>query len=390
MLTHVAVCGIGLGHVSRSLAVARELEKRGHRVSFSAYGQAIPYLEAHGYRASKVLGVSYGVSPDGSVSVKRTLVRNVLLPVRFAAQVISEIALIQQTQPDVVISDTRASAVVAAKLLNKPTALILNQYNLFLETKAYRHLARLVEATIQAPQLVWDAADLLIIPDLPPPYTISTQTLNLRTEASNKANYVGPILEEGVRVVNVEQVREGVGCRGRPLVLIVVSGGVEEKASLIAKFISMGHRLDTNLCYVMSTSTPTGGKSYTVGGLKVYDWVDDLESLLHAADLVICRSGLTLINKCIALGKKMVLIPTPQHGEQRANAARAAELGVARVIEHEELEPDILNSVVREALNDKSMERAVGGLMRVARSLGGACEAARLVEKLYLNVSGNA
>ena len=38
--------------------------------------------------------------------------------------------------------------------------------------------------------------------------------------------------------------------------------------------------------------------------MKVYSWVKDLDSLLEAADLVVCNSGLTLINKCIAFGKK--------------------------------------------------------------------------------------
>jgi UDP-N-acetylglucosamine--N-acetylmuramyl-(pentapeptide) pyrophosphoryl-undecaprenol N-acetylglucosamine transferase len=390
MLTHVAVCGIGLGHASRSLAVARELERRGHSVSFSAYGQALPYLKANGYNASKVPDVSYGVGGDGSISVKKTIVRNMLLPVRFAAQVASEIAIIQQTHPDIVLADTRASAVVAAKLLNKPTALILNQYNIVLETKSYKRFARLSERALQAPQLVWDSADLIIIPDLPPPYTISARTLNLRAKALNKARYVGPILEDGVKVVDVERVREEFGCRGRPLVLVVVSGGVEEKASLVNKFMSIAPQLDPEICYVMSTSMPHGNKTYTVGGLKLYEWIEDLESLLHAADLVISRSGLTLISKCIALGKKMVLIPTPLHGEQKANAARTEELGVAKVLENEELEPRMLNNLVREVLSDVNMDGAVKNLMHFARNLGGSGEAARLLEELYLNISANA
>lgn len=70
----------------------------------------------------------------------------------------------------------------------------------------------------------------------------------------------------------------------------------------------------------------------------------DLDSLLEAADLVVCNSGLTLINKCIAFGKKMVLIPIPLHGEQNANALRAEELGVARVINPIEFNAHILKT----------------------------------------------
>jgi uncharacterized protein (TIGR00661 family) len=171
---------------------------------------------------------------------------------------------------------------------------------------------------------------------------------------------------------------------------VVVSGGVEEKASLVNKFISIAPQLDPEICYVMSTSMLDGNKTYTVGGLKLYEWIEDLESLLHAADLVISRSGLTLISKCIALGKKMVLIPTPLHGEQKANATRAEELGVAKVLENEELEPRTLNNLVREVLSDVNMDGAVKNLMHFARNLGGSGEAARLLEELYLNISANA
>jgi UDP-N-acetylglucosamine--N-acetylmuramyl-(pentapeptide) pyrophosphoryl-undecaprenol N-acetylglucosamine transferase len=122
MLTHVAVCGIGLGHASRSLAVARELERRGHSVSFSAYGQALPYLKANGYIASKVPGVSYGVGGDGSISVKKTIVRKhastgEVLRHRFALR---DCPSYSKTYPDIVLADTRGPQLsFAAKLLNK-------------------------------------------------------------------------------------------------------------------------------------------------------------------------------------------------------------------------------------------------------------------------------
>jgi len=122
----------------------------------------------------------------------------------------------------------------------------------------------LVERIIQVPQFVWDMADLIIVPDLPPPYTISKQTLNIRDEAACKVRYVGPIFEEAAG--NPERAREEVGCTGRPLVLVVVSGGVEEKAYFVGKFVSMGHQLDRDVCYVMSTATPWRNETYMVGG----------------------------------------------------------------------------------------------------------------------------
>jgi UDP-N-acetylglucosamine--N-acetylmuramyl-(pentapeptide) pyrophosphoryl-undecaprenol N-acetylglucosamine transferase len=43
---HVAVCGIGFGHASRSLPIIRRLLARGHDVTVTSYGDGLSYLKA--------------------------------------------------------------------------------------------------------------------------------------------------------------------------------------------------------------------------------------------------------------------------------------------------------------------------------------------------------
>ncbi|MEM4380881.1 MAG: glycosyltransferase family protein [Candidatus Caldarchaeum sp.] len=388
MFIHVAVCGIGLGHASRSLVVARELMRRGHGVSFSAYGQAVPYLERMGFSPSRVPGVRYGVGEDGVVSVKKTIKENITLPARLLTQVGAEVVNISETGADCVVSDTRASAVAAAKLMNKPVATILNQYNLLLETRRHRRAARLIEPALQAAQLVWDSSDVIIVPDLPPPDTISEATLNFPQKVVDRVLYVGPLVDQPTSSEpEMMRMRREYGGSEKPLVLINVSGGLEEKRRLVEKFLEIAPRLSSRFSYVLSTAQPGLGESFRVGPIYVSSWVDDLDSLMIAADLVVGRSGLTLITKCMAYGKKMLLIPTPQHGEQTANALKARGLGFAELLEQDRLNASVFESIVSEVLSNDLMGRAAETLQRRVWELGGARRAAEAVERLVLNLS---
>ncbi|MEM4352382.1 MAG: glycosyltransferase family protein [Candidatus Caldarchaeum sp.] len=388
MFIHVAVCGIGLGHASRSLVVARELMRRGHVVSFSAYGQAVSYLERMGFSPSRVPGVRYGVGEDGVVSVKKTIMENITLPARFLTQVGAEVVNISETGADCVVSDTRASAVAAAKLMNKPVATILNQYNLLLETRRHRRAARLIEPALQAAQLVWDSSDLIIVPDLPPPDTISEATLNLPQKVVDRVLYVGPLVDQPTSSEQeTMRLKRTYGGSEKPLVLINVSGGLEEKRRLVEKFLEIAPRLSGRFSYVLSTAQPGVGESFRVGPVHVSSWVDDLDSLMMASDMVVGRSGLTLITKCMAYGKKMLLIPTPQHGEQTANALKAKGLGFAELLEQDRLDASAFESIVSDVLSNDRMGRAAETLRRRVWELGGARRAAEAVERLLLNLS---
>ncbi|MCS7129161.1 MAG: hypothetical protein NZ919_00755 [Candidatus Caldarchaeum sp.] len=388
MNVHFAVCGIGLGHASRSVVLARALLRRGHKITFSAYSQAYDYLRKAGFKASRVPSVNYGVGPDGVVSFKQTILSNITLPVRFLAQTGAETVNLSESKADCVVSDTRASAVAAAHMLGKPVATILNQYNLVLQARKHRRLAKILEQAVQAPRLVWDMSDLLIIPDLPPPYTISEATLQIPEKTRSKAVYVGPLTEQRhFTQSHLETLRVAYGARDKPLIIVNISGGRMEKKTLIKKLLDMAPKLSDKHVYVLSMAEPESNDFFKVGPMVVHGWVEDMDSLMMASDLVIGRSGLTLISKCIAFGKKMLLIPTPLHGEQSLNAEKARKIGLAEVVEQEELTPYLFEEKVAEVLGNAVMDSAVGSLRNLASNLGGAGRAAAAVEQLVLNLS---
>ena len=104
---------------------------------------------------------------------------------------------------------------------------------------------------------------------------------------------------------------------------------------------------------------------------------DDLPALFSQADLVICRSGASVIAELCAAGKPAVLVPFPLAADdhQRANAAIVAEAGGALVCDESDWSGERMVREVDALSSDPSR------LRRMSRALGplspqGAAEAA--------------
>lgn len=50
----VFICGEGLGHTSRCIALGQELVAAGHEVYFGAYGYSKGFIERKGYRTLEI------------------------------------------------------------------------------------------------------------------------------------------------------------------------------------------------------------------------------------------------------------------------------------------------------------------------------------------------
>ena len=120
-------CGIGLGHVSRSVPIAREVVRRGGSVLFSTYTEAVNYTQKFGLPVVSAPPIQMGNDPTGSISIKGTTLESGItaLPT-FMEQIRFEVLYMKAFDPDVVFSDSRLSSIYAARLLRIPIVLLLN------------------------------------------------------------------------------------------------------------------------------------------------------------------------------------------------------------------------------------------------------------------------
>jgi len=105
---------------------------------------------------------------------------------------------------------------------------------------------------------------------------------------------------------------------------------------------------------------------------------------MHAADLVISRTGAGSIFEIAATGKASILVPiTDSPGDHnRRNAYIFAENGRAEVIEESNLTPNLLLSVIRSILNNPEKRKAMEGKAKQFATP----DAARLIAQALLNL----
>jgi UDP:flavonoid glycosyltransferase YjiC (YdhE family) len=367
MRVYVSACGIGNGHIARCDPLISHLMRSGCDVLVSTYLDGYAYSLRRGFRTLRALPMRYKTKPDGSIDFKGTATSSgfSLGVHRFLKQLVREMEYIKWYKPDVVISDSRASSLLAAKILGIPCALILNQFRIriakspsdgapSLSDRAFFIIANLAWTYLGVLlSCVWELADRIFIPDFPPPFTISEGNLKLPRRALGKIEFVGPMVrrEEGGERGRVFR---DLGLRNdEPLIYLAVSGPREERLYLVERLKEI---LKSDLIkhsgyqFVMSCGDPLGRTFIRLNNSIILDWVEDQDDLIRASEVVLCRAGHGTIMKCLSLGRPMILVPTPNHTEQYGNAEKVERLGFGRILHQRDLSDVALLSAIRDLI----------------------------------------
>ncbi len=360
MKIYFGVCGIGLGHAGRCVPIARKLQESGAEVLFSTYRDAVKYVEQEGFPLVKAPPVGFVVKPDGTIDFRQTVANPgpILASYTLTKQIETEIRFMRAFKPDVVVSDSRVSPLLAAKSLGIPDVCILNQFQIIIprRTRMLR-LAKLVDTgALALIGKVWTSgAAHLMIPDFPPPYTLSTGNLMIPKAYQKRVKLVGPVLPvHPAKLPEKDELKKRLGLdRDLPLVYVPISGPAEERAYItnVLREIFTGFPKDYQV--VMSLGRPdSSNKMACNGNVSIRDWIPNRFEYLKACDLVISRAGHGTLTQGISYGKPMILIPTPGHTEQLNNANRAGELGIAEVMEQNGVNKQTLINTIEKILSD--------------------------------------
>jgi UDP:flavonoid glycosyltransferase YjiC (YdhE family) len=103
-------------------------------------------------------------------------------------------------------------------------------------------------------------------------------------------------------------------------------------------------------------------------------------SVLPHCDLVVSHAGSGSVNGALAYGRPMVLLP--MGADQPYNAARCAELGIARVLDPVQVTPESVRETVSIVMSDPSYRRAAERMRDDLAALPPPEHAAMLVERL--------
>jgi len=376
-IAYLTPYGVGLGHASRLVMVADHLRRGGVNIQFSSYGEAVRYISLSGYKCATVSPVEFAWSMEGGFSVKYSIANIPLWFANFSRQVNQETRNMLKSNPHVVVSDSRLSPLVAARMLKVPSIVILNQIKLLLSPRL-RDIAvsRIFENLVgEFMGSLWAMAERVLVPDLPPPYTISAHNIWEVGSASRKVEYIGfasprPKVDEQQAAKIVENLGFD---KSRPLVFVHVSGPMQTRPSLLKIAVEAAKRLDPKIQFVISAGNPSGGSDpVRIGKLSwFYEWCPIRDEIFAASDLLVLRGGHVALSQAIQFGKPVVTVPIENHGEQLGNAAKISDLGAGILVHPKQLGHKQLSEAITEALRNPEYNKKAGKLKRIAETLNG-------------------
>jgi UDP:flavonoid glycosyltransferase YjiC (YdhE family) len=383
---YFAVFGSGLGHVTRVLDISERLRAEGDEFRYSCSAQALSYLKVHD-KGSEILSsppLDVEWTEEGSFSSKDFLPHFPLMFNSFLKQVAFEAQSIAKFDPRLVVSDSRLSPVLAARMKSYPVITMLNQFKVAFPPRfRVNRMGRFYERVAgDALGLLWSLSDQVLMTDLPPPYTIGEANIE-GTDLSRIVRFVGftsPRLELGEE--RLSTARRLLALDSRPLVFFQISGPDATKRRFVDTVLRSTDELAARYNVVVSLGQldGSGEPRRLTSGAWLYDWCPIKDELFTLSDVVVARSGHGTIGQCIDAGKPAVLIPIHNHPEQIGNADKFCKLGLGLEIRSEDLNAAVLTEYVDLCLNDSRYRSNIEALMSVSKKYGGIEKCVEIID----------
>ncbi|MCL4435662.1 MAG: hypothetical protein M1503_00850 [Thaumarchaeota archaeon] len=383
---HIAAFGSGLGHAARMSPVARILKQEGVNVRFSSFSHAVDYLRKQGFDCDEVAPVDIEWRNEG-VSVRDTFNNSPALITNLFRQIAKERQILRRFQPNLVLSDTRLSAVIAAALEGVPSITVANQLRIHLPPRYHTARLRPIEGlSAEMLGLFWSRSRLILIPDIPPPYTICEENTSPIRILKKQLRYVGFMTPTAKlapdklhKVIDMLNLHDS----GKPIVFANISGPPETKRGAIDASIKAANLLKNHFTVIVSRGDVGGAEEpRRISGGWLYEWCPVKDELFWLADLLIVRGGHSTIGQAIISSKPMVSVPINNHSEQYVNASKVDKLGLGRMIPTPDLSAERLAEAVEEVGSNPAFKERVEKVGAVARKMDGIKNAVEIVNSL--------
>jgi UDP:flavonoid glycosyltransferase YjiC (YdhE family) len=345
------VNGIGLGHAARSIRIANSLKDTA-KIFFTSYGDGYRLLSTTNFLTFNVTPLYFRWNEYG-LSLPETIISlfyesSAYIP----RQLIEEYKIIRRVKPSLVISDSRGSTILAARKHGLPIITITNQLASYVSTDVRGHSYINSVSKRLMPRL-WRLSEIVIVPDLPPPYTISRINIVESLEIMYKVEFVG-LLDDYTKYTSISSSSKELG--NRPLIYIAISGPKEDKLFFYTHILK-AVPLMRDIGQVLISKGSPGTKStepLRVNGVTIYEWLPERISVLKGAHITIMRGGQTSIMEAIMSLTPMIIIPPQGQTEQMGNAICVEELGLGKYISQDEFLKDrgVLRKLLTEVIDD--------------------------------------
>lgn len=367
----IFICGEGLGHTSRCIALGRELLAAGHEVYLGAYGYSKEFIERKGYKTVEIPPEIKLVGESGSLNLKRSIISTLKNGNIFA--IFKVLSLLKEKKPDIVVSDSYFTGIVASKVRGIPVYLIVNQSNMETFFKEGGIALRTMGGVIkQFYNCIFRRVDRIIIPDFPMPYTVCRLNLAFEEEVSKNMFFSGPLTLEKFGDVKAKDLQ-------KPHVLSLI-GGFGYREPIFRKVIEVA-KLDKNINYTLLSGPNLNPEVFSnlPENVTIEHFINDQFPYLKASDLVIAPGGHSTIMEALTFGVPVLSFPDMNHSEQESNAAVIELEDYGRRLDYNASPEEILRSI-KELLENEKIHQKVETMKNLSKDLNATATFKELLE----------
>ena len=175
---------------------------------------------------------------------------------------------------------------------------------------------------------------------------------------------VGNPLRGAFGKISRNNARAKIGVRPEELLIVSFGGsiGAERINEVIMEIIEKHSSVKKEIKHIHATGeryflkNKEKAKEYQKNGCRILPFIEDMPTVLHAADIVICRSGAMTLAELSAVGVASILIPSPNvtDNHQYKNAKQLCDADAAVMIEEKNLSAETLEKLLIDIENDKN------------------------------------
>ncbi|MGE5637303.1 MAG: glycosyltransferase [Chloroflexota bacterium] len=368
---------LGLGHASRTLALGKQLEKRGHEIFFFSGGRAYQLLQQQFKHVYPATPVGWYENAHGIITTASLI--NILFPLpvfnndknKFEIKNSSAMQTahryydlrkhIKEIQPDLVIADGDIHALRMAHRWHFPSVYITN---LIRPTYGF---SRFLNPGERFTERYLKDCNKIIIPDNPPPYTISEHNLGNLYDVGikDKVEFVGSFID--TTPVQGSETH----------VFAPISGPFGTRAKLTNLLLPTLKELDTKS--VVSLGIFGEKKTMHTKNCTVHSWLssEERQEYMRNAKLVIISGGHITCFETVKYVKPTICVPTQP--EQLANGLKLQDLHCSIVARNKKELRSALRTVEERLTQFRS---AVNTLNQVSNKHNGLNLAVKIIENI--------
>ena len=283
---------IGLGHVTRDIAIANNFENIS--TNFVSGNGAAKILKNLDFKVQDVYNPPSFIVENGTLKSPARWLWNYYQYYKDCKKISQKI--LQEDNPYLVISDEDFASLTVAQKMKIPTVLVTD----VLETRFTKGLVSFVEKKMnKSMHEIIKKCDIVILPE--------------NGDDQDNIRRVGPI----VRQTNYsrEELRKKNSFEKKTIVISI--GGTDTGLFLIEKALDTISKINQDI-EVILVSGPAISKKFE--NVRNLGFVDNLHELIFAADLLISLAGKSTIDEANAYGTPGIFIPIKGHFEQEDNA----------------------------------------------------------------------